>query len=194
MKFKQVFLNPFGEFSERKLLFVGILGFMLSSYLIYQSGEQFNGFMHFYKPSIAVTYWEVLKVHGYMVLAPLVLLYVLGIILNNKTRFIDVLNVILIMPFPLYLLLLLGRVLNQEKFSNQINEALKNGDHMLSSIDKSQMIIFSVFGIVALFLLFYQFYLLVKGMNVAVNNKKNWLSALFVALYFILDVCIQFNF
>jgi len=31
-------------------------------------------------------------------------------------------------------------------------------------------------------------------MNVAVNNKKIEISIVFVALYFILDLCIQFNF
>ncbi|PUV21923.1 hypothetical protein [Sphingobacterium athyrii] len=194
MKIKQLFLNPFEEFSERKLFFAGTIGFLLSSYFVYLSGEQFNGFMHFYRPEIAVSFVAVLRVHAYMILAPLALLYIVGLILYTKTRLIDVLNVMLIVPFPLYLMLLLGKLINQDKFTNEIDEALKNGDHSLSSIDKGQMILFGVFGILALFLLFYQFYLLVKGMNVAVNNKKIWISILFVALYFILDVGIQFYF
>ncbi|MCS4228586.1 hypothetical protein M2408_004725 [Sphingobacterium sp. BIGb0165] len=35
MKIKQLFLNPFADFSERTLFLVGITGFLLSSYLIY---------------------------------------------------------------------------------------------------------------------------------------------------------------
>ncbi|WP_104385193.1 YIP1 family protein [Sphingobacterium sp. HMA12] len=194
MKIRNLFLNPFLDFKERSLFLVGIVGFLLSSYLVYLSGEQFNGFMHFYHPEEAVSLLAVLKVHLYMVLAPFILFYVMGIILNNKTRIIDVLNVMLIAPFPLYLMLLLSKLINQDKFTNEIDKALKNGDHTLSSIDKGQMILFGVFGILALFLLFYQFYLLVKGMNVAVNNKKIWISILFVALYFMLDLGIQFYF
>lgn len=194
MKFKQLFLNPFEEISEWKLFFAGTIGFLLSSYFVYLSGEQFNGFMHFYRPERAVSFVAVLRVHAYMVLAPLTLLYIVCLILYTKTRLIDVLNVILIVPFPLYLELLLGRLLHQDKFTKQLDEALKSGDHTLSNIDKSQMILFSIFGLLALFLLFYQFYLLVKGMNIAVNNKKIWVRILFVALYFMLDVGIQFYF
>jgi len=57
-----------------------------------------------------------------------------------------------------------------------------------------ELLLFGMFGIISLVLLYYQFYLLIKGMNVAVNNKKMEISILFVALYFILDICIQFNF
>lgn len=194
MKIKQLFLNPFADFSEWTLFLVGIIGFLLSSYLIYLSGQQFNGFMHFYKPEVTISFIAVLKVHTYMVLAPLILLYIVGVVANNKTRIIDVLNVILIAPFPLYLMLLLSKLINQDKFTNEIDQALKNGDHTLSSIDKGQMVLFGLFGIFVLFLLFYQFYLLVKGMNIAVNNKKIWVSILFVALYFMLDLGIQFYF
>jgi len=194
MKIKHLFLNPFADFSERTLFLVGIIGFLLSSYLVYLSGRQFNGFMHFYKPEVTVSFIAVLKVHAYMVLAPLILLYIAGGIANNKTRIIDVLNVILIAPFPLYLVLFLSRLINQDKFTSEIDQALKNGDHTLSSIDKGQMVLFGLFGIFVLFLLFYQFYLLVKGMNIAVNNKKIWVSILFVALYFMLDLGIQFYF
>jgi len=194
MKVKQIFLNPFAEFMEWQLFFVGVFGFLLSSYFIYLSGQQFNGFMHFYQPEMTVSLWAVLRVHAYMVLAPFALLYGIGMLLNRKTRIIDVMNVVLIMPFPLYLALFLGKLLNQDKFTDEVLKAVQRGDHTLAGVDKTEMLLFGMFGIISLLLLFYQFYLLVKGMNVAVNNKKIGISILFVALYFILDLCIQFNF
>ncbi len=57
MKVKQIFLNPFAEFMEWQLFFVGVFGFLLSSYFIYLSGQQFNGFMHFYQPEMTVSLW-----------------------------------------------------------------------------------------------------------------------------------------
>lgn len=194
MKVKQILQNPFAEFMEWKLFIAGIIGFLLSSYIIYLSGQQFNGFMHFFKPEMAVSLWAVLRVHAYMVLAPFVLLYGIGVLLNRKTRIIDVMNVVLIMPFPLYLVLFVGKLLNQDKFTDQVLKAVQNGDRALAGVDKADMLLFGMFGVISLLLLFYQFYLLVKGMKVAVNNKKVGVSILFVALYFILDVCIQFNF
>ena len=194
MKVKQILLNPFAEFMEWKLFFVGVFGFLLSSYFIYLSGQQFNGFMHFYQPEMTVSLWAVMRVHAYMVLAPFTLLYAIGTLLNRKTRIIDVMNVILIMPFPLYLALFLGKLLNQDKFSDEVLKAVQSGDHTLEGVDKTEMLFFGMFGIISLLMLFYQFYLLVKGMNVAVNNKKTGINILFVALYFILDLCIQFNF
>ncbi|WP_312186823.1 hypothetical protein [Sphingobacterium sp.] len=194
MKVKQILQNPFAEFTEWKLFIAGIIGFLLSSYIIYLSGQQFNGFMHFFKPEMAVSLWAVLRVHAYMVLAPFVLLYGIGVLLNRKTRIIDVMNVVLIMPFPLYLVLFVGKLLNQDKFTDQVLKAVQNGDRALAGVDKADMLLFGMFGVISLLLLFYQFYLLVKGMKVAVNNKKVGVSILFVALYFILDVCIQFNF
>lgn len=194
MKFKQIFLNPFAEFPAWKLAFVGVIGFLLSSCVIYLSGQQFNGFMHFYQPEIAVSLWDVLRVHAYMVLAPFILLYGIGVLLNRKTRIIDVMNVVLIIPFPLYFALFLGKLLNQDKFTDQVLKAVQNGDHALAGVDKMELFLFGMLGIISLLLLVYQFYLLVKGMNVTVNNKKIGISILFVALYFILDLCIQFNF
>ncbi|MDR0262982.1 MAG: hypothetical protein LBJ04_07115 [Sphingobacterium sp.] len=194
MKVKQIFLNPFAEFMEWQLFFVGVFGFLLSSYFIYLSGQQFNGFMHFYQPEMTVSLWAVLRVHAYMVLAPFALLYGIGMLLNRKTRIIDVMNVVLIMPFPLYLALFLGKLLNQDKFTDEVLKAVQSGDLTLAGVDKTEMLLFGIFGIISLLLLFYQFYLLAKGMNVAVNNKKIGISILFVALYFILDLCIQFNF
>ncbi|WP_293905614.1 YIP1 family protein [Sphingobacterium sp. UBA5670] len=194
MKVKQIFQNPFAEFTEWELFFAGVFGFLLSSYIIYLSGQQFNGFMHFYQPEMTVSLWAVLRVHAYMVLAPFVLLYGIGMLLNRKTRIIDVMNVVLIIPFPLYLVLFLGKLLNQDTFTDQVLKAVQSGDHTLAGVDKTEMFLFGMLGIISLLLLFYQFYLLVKGMNVAVNNKKTGINILFVALYFILDLCIQFNF
>ncbi|WP_343557975.1 hypothetical protein [Sphingobacterium sp.] len=194
MKVKQIFQNPFAEFTEWELFFAGVFGFLLSSYIIYLSGQQFNGFKHFYQPEMTVSLWAVLRVHAYMVLAPFVLLYGIGMLLNRKTRIIDVMNVVLIIPFPLYLVLFLGKLLNQDTFTDQVLKAVQSGDHTLAGIDKTEMLLFGMLGIISLLLLFYQFYLLVKGMNVAVNNKKTGINILFVALYFILDLCIQFNF
>jgi len=194
MKVKKIFQNPFAEFADWKLFFVGVIGFFLTSYIIYLSGQQFNGFMHFYKPELAVSLWSVLLVHGYMILAPFILLYCIGLWLNRKTRIIDVLNVVLITPFPLYFALFLGKLLNLDKFTSQLTHALENGDFELAGVDKMELLLFGMFGIISLVLLYYQFYLLIKGMNVAVNNKKMEISILFVALYFILDICIQFNF
>ncbi|HBW79042.1 MAG TPA: hypothetical protein DEF78_00310 [Sphingobacterium sp.] len=194
MKVKQIFQNPFAEFPEWKLFFAGVIGFLLSSYVIYLSGQQFNGFMHFYQPDRVISIWAVLGVHACMVLAPFTLLYGTGMLLNRKTRIIDVINVVLIIPFPLYLTLFLGKLLNQDKFTDEVLKAVKSDDHTLVGVDKTEMLLFGMFGIISLLLLCYQFYLLVKGMNVAVNNKKIGISMVFVALYFILDLCIQFNF
>lgn len=194
MKVKQIFQNPFAEFPEWKLFFAGVIGFLLSSYVIYLSGQQFNGFMHFYQPDRVISIWAVLGVHACMVLAPFTLLYGTGMLLNRKTRIIDVINVVLIIPFPLYLALFLGKLLNQDKFTDEVLKAVQSDDHTLVGVDKTEMLLFGMFGIISLLLLCYQFYLLVKGMNVAVNNKKIGISMAFVALYFILDLCIQFNF
>ncbi|HAE66656.1 MAG TPA: hypothetical protein DCG77_05485, partial [Sphingobacterium sp.] len=188
------FQNPFAEFPEWKLFFAGVIGFLLSSYVIYLSGQQFNGFMHFYQPDRVISIWAVLGVHACMVLAPFTLLYGTGMLLNRKTRIIDVINVVLIIPFPLYLALFLGKLLNQDKFTDEVLKAVQSDDHTLVGVDKTEMLLFGMFGIISLLLLCYQFYLLVKGMNVAVNNKKIGISMVFVALYFILDLCIQFNF
>lgn len=73
-------------------------------------------------------------------------------------------------------------------------ESVQKVDHTFEGVDKTEMLFFGMFRIISLLVLFYQFYLLVKGMNVAVNNKKIGISILFVALYFILDLCIQFYF
>ncbi|MDR6735966.1 hypothetical protein J2X77_002838 [Sphingobacterium sp. 2149] len=53
---------------------------------------------------------------------------------------------------------------------------------------KMEILLLGIFAIGSLLSLFYHFNLLVRGMNVIVNNKKMEISKLFVALYFILDL------
>ncbi|WP_270089378.1 hypothetical protein [Sphingobacterium sp. SYP-B4668] len=193
MKVSKIFLKPFDDFSERTLLIVGLLFYILGSLFAYFYDIKYNGFINIrfgdggplYRPFVNNLVNTVL---------PTIVLYLFAKLIYTKTRFIDVLNTILIARIVIYFTSVLV-VLDKSKATTQkITEAVANGDVQLETVPKSDIFLAVFVGLLSLFVLIYYFYILIQGMKVAMNNRKILINGAIVIIFLVLDLVVQFYF
>ena len=172
----KLFFNPFSKFSEKALLISGILFLVVGSFIGYYFGVTYDGIFDVHIST--VTLIESLTENVINVVILSLLLFIAGIIINSKTRIIDVLNVALISRFPIYLA---GLFANNQRIS-ELSEQLIDSVHQETpaSVSSSDMMILMLFSAVLILLLAYQLMLMVFGFKTAVNARK-WKHWLFFA-------------
>lgn len=157
--------NVFERFSTQKLLLVGIVGALVGSALAVFFKGRFDGVLdlHF------VNEIKVFQPFVDNFLAILLLsscLFFTAKLLNTKTRFIDILNAVLIGRLLIYPLLFA----NINGFISELSEKAI-ADPMNIQID-GDTILLIVFGLFSLALLFVFFCVVYLGFRVATNYKK----------------------
>ncbi|ODS87698.1 MAG: hypothetical protein ABS44_10495 [Chryseobacterium sp. SCN 40-13] len=176
----KLFFNPFSKFSEKALLISGILFLVVGSFIGYYFGVTYDGIFDVHIST--VTLIESLTENVINVVILSLLLFIAGIIINSKTRIIDVLNVALISRFPIYLA---GLFANNQRIS-EISEQLIDNVHQETpaSVSSSDMMILMLFSAVLILLLAYQLMLMVFGFKTAVNARKwqHWLLFAFALI------------
>lgn len=188
MNWKLIF-NPFSKFTEQQLLWVGILatfaGCIIGSYF----QVVFDGALDVH-PISEITFWEGMKILLIDIFSVVLLLFILGKIINSKTRIIDILNTVLISRIPLYIL---GIFANNSKM-NEITETLiENIDHPEKmQLQTSDMMIMMIFSVFSLLFLAYHIVLLVFGFKTATNTKKWQHFVLFTLILLIAEMLSKF--
>lgn len=176
----KLFFNPFSKFSEKALLISGILFLVVGSFIGYYFGVTYDGIFDVHIST--VTLIESLTENVINVVILSLLLFIAGIMINSKTRIIDVLNVALISRFPIYLA---GLFANNQRIS-EISEQLIDSVHQETpaSVSSSDMMILMLFSAVLILLLAYQLMLMVFGFKTAVNARKwqHWLLFAFALI------------
>lgn len=176
----KLFFNPFSKFSEKALLISGILFLVVGSFIGYYFGVTYDGIFDLHIST--VTLIESLTENVINVVILSLLLFIAGIMINSKTRIIDVLNVALISRFPIYLA---GLLANNQRIS-EISEQLMDSVHQETpaSVSSSDMMILMLFSAVLILLLAYQLMLMVFGFKTAVNARKlqHWLFFAFALI------------
>src|SRR5690606_20929608 len=176
----KLFFNPFSKFSEKALLISGILFLVVGSFIGYYFGVTYDGIFDVHIST--VTLIESLTENVINVVILSLLLFIAGIMINSKTRIIDVLNVALISRFPIYLA---GLFANNQRISD-IPDLLIDCVHQETpaSVSSSDIMILMLFSAVLILLLAYQLMLMVFGFNAAVNARKwqHWLLFAFALI------------
>ena len=175
---KKILFQPFENYSEKKLLLVGVLGTLLGSLIAYLLKARFDGVLdvHFVEK---VKIYDPLLDNLINIASLTLVLWIAGKIVNSKTRLIDIVNASLIARLPYYIISLANingymaivskRVLN---LANQHPEALQ-----VNGLDITAIIIFAF---VSLLLLIYFLYLLYKGYQIATHAKGALPIGLFI--------------
>ena len=181
-KLLQLLKNPFALVEDKKLFLVGISTFIVGIFLAYyfQLQQQILRLNISETPNLKqIIIWHVI------IVASLTIVYlILGKIINKKTRFIDILNTVLIALIPIYITFF-------QNFNNFLTEetakmlnALKDG----SIYSQSPPILFIFVGLAGLVFFIYYIYLLFIGFKTATNSKKIWHYTLFFVLLIITDI------
>ena len=85
-------LNPVGHFSERTLLFISLMGVVLNMFFCYLLGYRMTSVLNFVDGEFS--FGEVLRATLMAYLLGIVVLYLLGLIYNKRTRWIDIVNTV----------------------------------------------------------------------------------------------------
>lgn len=170
--------NIFERWSTERLLIWGIIFTLIGSVFAFFLKGRFDGALdlHF----VAEIRWFQPFVDNFLAVILLTLgLFITSKFLNSKTRFIDLLNAVLISRIFIYFILL-GNI---NGFISQISEqVLINPENI--QIDQNTIILI-LFGLITIAVLFLFLFFLYLGFRVATNYKK-----LRGILYFIFTIAI----
>lgn len=185
MNFK-ILLNPFSKLNERLLLSVGILSFVTGIFLAYylQVGLQVLRI----NTLAELTLLDTFSKHTLLVVILSLGLFLIGKWINKKTRFIDILNTVLIALIPYYISFLQNIKGFMANETENILNSLEEGK-ILEYMPSPWLFIISMVGL--LFFIYY-IYLLFIGFKTATNAKKTWHYIVFFVGLIILDLIISF--
>lgn len=166
---KKILFQPFENYSEKKLLFIGILGTLLGSLIAYLFQARFDGVLDVHFVENLELYHPFLD-NLINVISLSLLLFICGKIVNKKTRLIDVFNASLIARFPYYLISFANINDYMYNLSQRILNFVTEKPEQID-INGLDMIAILIFAFLSLILLIYYLYLLYKGYQVATNAK-----------------------
>lgn len=180
MNWKIIF-NPFSKYSETQLLIAGIVITILGSLVGSHFDVSFDGVLdvHVNENTFLSSVTENL-INIFSVIA---VLFILGKIINSKTRFIDILNMTMLSRIPLYLL---GTITNNSKINDITQKIIDSIDYpQKMNLLPEEMAILAVFTVVSFLMMAYFIVLLIFGFKTATNTKK-WQHWIFFAVTIIL--------
>ncbi len=177
---KKLLFKPFEYYSESKLLIVGTIATIIGTYLATLFHARFDGILdlHFVDSSIKGQVVLDVIINS---LTLVILLFIAGKFINNKTRFIDILNTSLVAKIPMYLLVFLN-INNSVAFptTTDINEiqqfAMENIGMILA------LAVLSIIAVVWYIALLY------NGFKTATNGKGTKLILYFIGVIILAEV------
>jgi hypothetical protein len=181
MNWETVF-NPFSKFSEKQLFFFGFLFFILDVLVCFYTSTKMDSIFHF-SPHENLTLLKAFIFVSISMASTILFLYLVVLLINKKTRFIGIVNTVLLSQAPNFLVLLSIKYSALETIANN----LKTTDGSPPSLDLNTIAIIPfVAGIcLMLALIVYGFVLIYNGFKTATNLKKGLHIALFVISLFL---------
>ncbi len=182
---KTLLINPFEKFSERQLLAAGSLFTGIGIVLCSIFNLRFIGILKM-NPVKKVEFYAPAAEIALCLLSASLCLFILGKIINKKTRFIDLFITSLIAMFPLYLTSIFNFNGILYTITNKILNSIKlDKPESITTLDMTFLMAFS-FVLMLLLVLFVL--LLFKGFKTAANAKGIKHTLLFAVALIIADV------
>ncbi|WP_221628870.1 YIP1 family protein [Elizabethkingia anophelis] len=183
MNWKTLF-NPFEKYSEYKLLLFGILFFILTPFVSYYTQNRMTSFIRFDRPEEVLTLKSSFLYCSVSIVSIILILYLIAIVFNRRSRFLDITNTILVSNAINIPVLLLTHLIDVNKAfsSDGINE-----NFYQYIINLLFIILITAFVIS---LVIYSIVLFFNGFKTATNIKKLPQIILFVFIFFVsLMIC-----
>ena len=165
---KTLLFRPFERYSSPLLITIGILATMIGIGLSFVLNTRFDGALDFHI-SPGVTLFQSITDSLIVVTTVLLLLYSATLLVNTKTRFIDVLSTTLVSRIPMYLLPLFNIGNWMDNAAKSITSHVKNGE--MGEVSFFSIAILLVIGILSLAFVVWHVALLYNGYKVASNAK-----------------------
>jgi hypothetical protein len=183
--------NPFEIYRERNLLIIGVVFAILTGLVSSYTSHLLFGSLKVISNQKQLWYEAILNI-AITLLSNTIILYVFARLRYVKTRFVDVLNVVLVSHLVLYLMLCLSVLPLVQNAVTAVELEILDKGFAAPELSKVHMITLVGFGLVVISLLFYFFYLLVVGMKIAMNSKRKLDVFLLILLVFVWNTILQF--
>jgi hypothetical protein len=183
--------NPFEIYRERNLLIIGVVFAILTGLVSSYTSHLLFGSLKVISNQKQLWYEAILNI-AITLLSNTIMLYVFARLRYVKTRFVDVLNVVLVSHLVLYLMLCLSVLPLVQNAVTAVELEILDKGFAAPELSKVHMITLVGFGLVVISLLFYFFYLLVVGMKIAMNSKRKLDVFLLILLVFVWNTILQF--
>lgn len=161
-------LNPIEFFNDKKLLFVNLIIFAVGTTL----AAYFRGwFDHTFHLSFRtdINFYKTFVESGICVLLLGLFILIAGKIINNKTRFVDCLNLAFYIRIPFYLFALT----NYDGKYSEMNSQIADGNITVALPSNNlEIIILMITSLGSLAILVFQFITIYKGFKTLSNAKK----------------------
>lgn len=165
----QYIFNPFSKFNEKQLLIFGLIITGIGTLAGYYSNVSFNGVLDMHLIN-QTSLKRVLIENGVNIITITITLFILGKILNAKTRIIDILSTGLWYRLPIYLVSLLSVFFLPKNLTESVS---KNGGSPEKIFDQSlEILSLAIFALGSLVFVAYAIVLLTNGFKTATNTKK----------------------
>jgi hypothetical protein len=178
----QTVFNPFSKFSEKQLLAIGILSFIVNSVVCFYTSTKMDSIFHFSPQPDLLLASAFIYVTISTVTATL-FLFLLALLFNKKTRFVDIVNTVLLSQAPNFLVLLCIKFSGLETMAKTVNTS----NEAVPPLDFNTIAIvpFIIGIILMLTLIVYGFVLIYNGFKTATNLKKGLHIGLFILFLFL---------
>lgn len=179
---KTLLLHPFEKYSDHLLLITGLSFSFIGVLLAFAFNARFDGFLdlHFVEETtLSQSLLEVL----FNIFSGTLVFYIVGRLINNKTRLIDILSVCMIAKIPFYIIPLLN--INSLVYNTTIKMTALIHSEKANGISTADLSIMMAVGIIMILILIWTILLLFNGFKIATNAKETKHT-----LFFILGIII----
>lgn len=187
---KKLLFNPFEKYSELRLLIIGSIGVIASSYIAYLLNARFDGALDMHTTE-DVSLCEPFIDNAINIVSLLLLLYISGLIINKKTRIIDILTTILIAR----LTYCIAPLADPEWISPGITEkllAINPQSARFPNLSAMDMTALLIMAIISISMLIWYIALLYNGFKTAINGKKPNHIVLFIFSIILAEILSKF--
>lgn len=164
----KLLINPFGIYSEKQLLVSGILITLAGSFVGSLFNVTFDGVLdvHQYETDFLTS----LKENSINIACIFIVLFILGKLINRKTRAIDILNTSMVSRFPQYISAMITALPVLKKVEDEIIS--HQGDLQHLNLQPVDLLLIFFTSMLLLAITAYYITLLVNGFRTSVNAKK----------------------
>ena len=187
MKITRLLLNPFKWLQTSTLLTIGLSALICSVFISHFCHVEFQILRM--NPMNEVSVWKAMFNQVVIVSVLIFIFFIAGKIINNKTRFIDIFNTVIVGFIPFYTLGLQNINHFQTREINTMEQAIQDGG--IYAYLPSPL--FLILAFISLAVIVYYIYLFVIGFKTATHSKKVGHYVIFALALIIADLIVSYT-